>query len=451
MGFFRPRTSCFLLLSAAWWMAHPSHAAEPDLHSVPDSSPMLEETFIEATDRQIRAHRTGSFTLRILDQDGRAVANAPVRIELHQHDFLFGTAINTQRITMEGEDGRLYRAFVLDHFNAVVAENAMKWPQTEPQPGVNDFAAADQIAAFAEENNLVLRGHTLFWAKEKWQSDWVKALPPEALGPILDNRLQQILPRYAEQIRDWDLLNEMMDGDFYQSHIESVRPGLFQTAQRIAPETRLFTNEYGILDSDERTNQYIQLIRDLQAAGAPIGGIGIQEHAAERFASTYGGADQVERSSPAPLVPSEVWRRLDRLAQLDLPIHITEVSFKSTDRAAQAEALEIFYRTAFAHPSVEAFFLWGFWERAHWLGQPAALLLSDWTPTPAAETLSRLLQKEWTTRIVAQTDHNGEIHWRGFFGTYKVSPLQAEQHLVPALVELLEDQACATVIIQPLS
>jgi GH35 family endo-1,4-beta-xylanase len=369
-------------------------------------------------DQRIATHRQGEFQLTLTDSRGRPLPDTEVELELTRHAFLFGTAVNANWLESESPEGQFYREFILEHFNAVVAENAMKWPQTEPAPGVTDFAGADLLADFAATHHLTLRGHCLFWSKEKWQSDWVRSLEGTELRTAVKQRLENILPRYQDQIRDWDANNEMLDGSFFITRDPGIREFIFQESSRIAPKVRLFTNEYGILDSDEKTGDYLRLIQDLQEGGAPVAGIGIQEHAAERFADTYGGGGQVERNSPAPLRPREVWKRLDRLAETGLPIHITEVSFATEDRDAQANALESFYRTAFAHPDVEAFFLWGFWRRAHWLGEKAALVRADGSLTPAAETLSRLLREEWVTRVSGRTDAQGVFRFRGFYGTY---------------------------------
>ena len=385
------------------------------LMALPEPPPT---SFQDEAAARITEHRTGDFTLRLVDAEDQPLGGVRARLSLSRHDFLFGTAINGGPLMKTGEDGKKYRQFILDHFNGLVAENSMKWPQNEPEPDVDDFERADAIAAFARKHDFALRGHCLFWSKKKWQSDWVQQLEGEPLREAMHQRMAAILPRYTPQIRDWDANNEMLHGDFFKSRSEGIRPFIFETAQALAPEARFFTNEYSILDSDENTQTYIELIRGLQAQGAPVGGIGIQEHAAERFTQARGAGDEVERGSVAPLRPREVWARLDRLAELGLPIHITEVSFKTRDLEAQAEALELFYRTAFAHPGVDAFFLWGFWERAHWLKGDAALVDADWTLKPAARRLHKLLNEEWTTEASAMSDPDGRVEFRGFYGTY---------------------------------
>lgn len=41
----------------------------------------------------------------------------------------------------------------LTHFNAVTAENAMKWESLQPYPGTFDFYAADNLVDYAEKQD----------------------------------------------------------------------------------------------------------------------------------------------------------------------------------------------------------------------------------------------------------------------------------------------------------
>jgi GH35 family endo-1,4-beta-xylanase len=77
-------------------------------------------------------------------------------------------------------------------------------------------------------------------------------------------------------------------------------------------------------------------------------------------------------------------RRLDRLGELGLPIHLTEISFCTPDAQQRAEALETFLRLAYSHPAVKAIMLWGFWEKRHWLGPSVNLAGYRYDPLKGA-------------------------------------------------------------------
>ncbi|MCU0723933.1 MAG: endo-1,4-beta-xylanase, partial [Planctomycetes bacterium] len=116
---------------------------------------------------------------------------------------------------------------------------------------------------------------------------------------------------------------------------------------------------------------------------------------------------------------------LDRLAKLGLPIEVTEFDVDTPDEEAQAADLETFYRVCFAHPSVSAILMWGFWEGAHWRPR-GALYARDWREKPAARAYRKLVLGEWRTDLSGTTDAGGRFGGRAFFGTYRVRVEPAE-------------------------
>jgi endo-1,4-beta-xylanase len=80
--------------------------------------------------------------------------------ELAAHSGVhIGTAVDTAALQTDAT----YRTTVAEQFSSVTPENVMKWESVEPQRGVNDFAAADQLVAFARAHHQSVRGHTLVW------------------------------------------------------------------------------------------------------------------------------------------------------------------------------------------------------------------------------------------------------------------------------------------------
>ena len=378
-------------------------------------------------DRRIDAHRKGGHRVRIVDADGAPIANAPVTLEQTGHDFKFGTCVSHGWLARDDEPAHKYREFIARHFNTVVGESSMKWAYTETKRGTHDFTHADNLMDFATENGLSVRGHTLFWTKIRYKADWVKALEGEELQAAMENHLRQILPRYRGKLYAWDGINEMITARLFEERIgEGIRPHIYKLAHELDPDTPLFTNEYSILCNDKGLNGYVELLDKLIAEGAPIGGIGIQEHAAERIADVPPEGGHMERESQYKLTPEGMWARMDRLAEYGLPIHLTEISFRAEDEAKRAEAVDKFFRTAFAHPAVEVIMLWGFWQHSHWLGRPAILFDSGFNPLPAGEALLNLLENEWKTSLELETDENGFVEFRGFYGPYTVTVRDGE-------------------------
>jgi GH35 family endo-1,4-beta-xylanase len=138
----------------------------------------------------------------------------------------------------------------------------------------------------------------------------------------------------------------------------------------------------------------------------PVGGIGCQAHL----------------SIPYPAVtPAEhVQKTLDRLAQFNLPVKITECVFIFDDEETRVRELNKLFPVYFAHPSVEAIIFWGFWAGAHWKPH-AALWTKDWTPTPQALAYRDLVFNKWWTNISGKADEKGIFRTRGFFGEYDIN------------------------------
>ena len=376
-------------------------------------------------DRRIDEYRKGDFAVTCVYANGKPVAGAKVRIRQTRSSFHFGTCIGGDPFGQSPDEKR-YTRYILDHFNALVCENAMKWYATERTKDKLTFDDADRLMKFAEANGLAMRGHCLFWSKPKYVQAWVRQLTNDQLRRHVEQHIADIVPRWRGRLVAWDVNNEMLDGSFYAGRLgESIRAEMFKRAHELDPCTPLFVNEYGVLCNDEKLGRYAALIGKLRKAAAPVGGIGVQEHAAQRFAAALRGVDanetRPERQVPGGLEPRAVWRRLDRLGQFGLPIHITEVSSKTPDERLRAETLETFLRVAYAHPKVEAFLLWGFWARRHWLGPQAALVEADWKPNAAGRAVSKLLLEEWRTNLEATTDAAGVVRFRGFAGTYELT------------------------------
>ncbi len=430
-------------------------------------------------DRRIEQYRTGEFTLTIVpcrpaaaDQaasghpgasgkpadpgvPGRAklpgrtgLPGVAVRARQVRSGFLFGTCINTD-LSNNSASEREYRQFIIDHFNAVVDENCMKWYSTERERGKRDFRRADAHLAFAREHGLAMRGHCLFWAKEKFVAaqPWLLELDGDDLKQAMEDHLVSIVPRYRGQLVAWDVNNEMLDGHWYRDRLdEAIRPWMFKRTAELDPDTPLFVNEYSILGNPARVEQYVALIEWLRREGAPVGGIGIQEHSCERFVlDPEADGEHEERSGSVHVTPQQVLASLDRLAELGLPIHLTEISARTPDAQARAAALDALLRIGYSHPAVEAVMLWGFWSKRHWLGPDAALVADDFAPNAAGDRLRHLLLDAWRTFSEGHADEAGTFRFRGHYGTYAVEITTADGRQAEHSVTFTPGQTAAVV------
>lgn len=383
-------------------------------------------------DQRIEAIRKGDFMLTVTDPDGRPLSGQPLTVRQTRSHFLFGCAFGGDP-TSDAPDEQRYRAWFARHFNALVHENDLKWYTVERQRDTLNYARADAILDWARRHDMAVRGHCLVWDREKWVHDWVLKVAsdqgPDALRRELTDHITTTAGRYKGRLIAWDVANEILDGGWFERQLgPGTHAHMFRTAHAADPATPLFLNEYGILGNPEKTRRYLDLIRRLRARSAPVGGIGIQEHGAERILTdrarhktrTAAAIDEVPL--PHQITPAAINATLTALHDATgLPIDLTEVSARTDDPQRRADGLEALYRVGFAHRAVRCIMLWGFWEKRHFLGPGAALVDADWQPTAAGKRLEQLLLHEWRTTATVTTDPRGRATFRGFYGDYQIT------------------------------
>ena len=119
--------------------------------------------------------------------------NVKVQVNQTKSSFPMGTAIKASYIANcvdEGVDDE-YCAFVRDNYNYIVVENAMKWPQWEPNRDQFKMENSDKAIKWAHGNDMPARGHNLFWAVgEDYQiPNWVKPLKGDDMREAINHRI----------------------------------------------------------------------------------------------------------------------------------------------------------------------------------------------------------------------------------------------------------------------
>lgn len=341
-----------------------------------------------------------------------AKSNASVKIEQLKHEFLFGTAIPNELAesapnAFSKEDREHYLHILEENFNYAVHENALKWYETEKTQGNIDYSIADQIWELCNEKNIPMRGHCIYWAKDEFMNDWLFPLNTEELRKAVVERGKSVATHFKDRINEYDLNNEMLHGDFFRRRLGfGVINEMAWIVKAQNPNAKLYLNDYGILDMGYNAGPYIKQIKNLLNSGVPIDGIGCQGHLSLRTNET----------TPA----EKVQKNLDKLAEFNLPIKITEVLFAYEDETVQVSELNKLLPIYFAHPNVEAIVMWGFWAGSHW--QPhCAMWKKDWTPGPQVEAYRNLVFKKWWTNKEEKTDKKGVLNTRAFYGDYKIT------------------------------
>jgi len=354
---------------------------------------------------RIEQIRKRNAQITVVDSNGQPVPGLTAQIEQVRHRFGFGAALAYGLLSSNSS----YRNFVLDHFEWAVCENEMKWGSNESTRDVENYTQADYMANWCADNGITLRGHCILWEQNNSQMpSWVPGLScatypttSEMLQEI-DERINSIVSRYAGQIVNWDVDNEMLSDNTFGCLGEAGRAHFFELANSIDPDCGFYMNEYsgnsfGGYDGDA----YVSRAQGLINLGAPVEGLGIQAHVS------------------SPFQPDNYYNNvLEELAVLGLPIIATEFDTDAGTATQVAEDLENFYRVCFSHPNVEGIMMWGIEQSAwRWDG---IVNSSTWVLNEAGVRYEALLN-EWTTSDSNYTDLAGEVNFRGFHGSYEIT------------------------------
>ena len=353
-------------------------------------------------DERIEKYRKSTLTVFVHNAKGRKVVGAEVRIRQARHAYGFGSAVDAATLLSQNEDGEKYRSIVESSFNKVTLENDLKWPQWES----NKQPALDALA-WLKEKEISVRGHTLLWPGWKNLPKDLESLtsdPAKLKSRILDH-IRDEAGALKGQVTEWDVVNEPYSNTDIQKALgDGILVDALKAARDADPKARLFVNDYGILShgaSDtEHHDALYKTIQTLRAAGAPIGGIGMQGHFDKQLTP-----------------PTKVWETLDRFSAFGIPIQITEHDIDVLDEEAWADYTRDFMIACFAHPATNAFITWGFWEGRHWIPS-AAYWSKDWQPRPTAKVWYDLVFKKWWTNVRSWTDYRGRTKAKCFLGDY---------------------------------
>lgn len=200
--------------------------------------------------------------------------------EAFKDDFLIGTAVNIAQIQ---ETNPQLAKVEVEHFNAVTPENIMKAEVLQPQKGKYDFKLADQLVELAKRRNMVVNAHALIWHSQLPR--FVRQMKDaDSVRHFFNDHITTVASRYKDKVYSWDVVNEALneDGTMRKSiFLEKMGEGFvveaFRLAQAVSPGTKLYYNDYNIEQPKKRAGA-IRLIKQIQAAGVRIDGVGIQGH-----------------------------------------------------------------------------------------------------------------------------------------------------------------------------
>jgi GH35 family endo-1,4-beta-xylanase len=368
---------------------------------------------------RIEKIRKGDLTVRVVDAEGKPVANAQVKVEQLRHYFRFGTAAPAMRLVDTfNPDNLRFQQEVQRLFNTVTFENDLKWVAI----GDGKLATVERAIEWLRARDIDVRGHCLLWGSYKHLPTAVRDLRGPALLEACRQHVTDYARRFADKVYLWDVVNEAGSNTEVWDNIGWENfPKSFEWARAAAPNVKLCYNDYAIVTDDRNyTAKVAARVKMLLEAKAPVDVLGIQAHMG------------------TPLVPLDlVLQRLDEWAKFGKDLEITEFDVGVPDDTVHGEYCRDFMIACFSHPAVKSFIMWGFWEGSHWRSNDgAAMIRRDWTKRPACTYYEDLVFNQWWTRWSGATGADGTAKLRAFYGRHKVM-VTANGKTAQATVELV--------------
>ncbi|MFL5307782.1 MAG: endo-1,4-beta-xylanase [Polyangia bacterium] len=291
--------------------------------------------------------------------------NPPLRAAAEAAHKRIGTALMSGRL-----NNPAVRALLSRQFDSLSPENEMKWASVEPLRGVFAFAAGDRLVAFAAQNGMRMRGHTLVWHQQI--AGWARPLKGDELRAAMAAHIAGVAGHWRGQIGAWDVVNEALaDGESGSLRADSPFTALgpdfidqaFKEAHAADPQAQLFYNDYEIEGvGAAKSEAAFALCKRLKEAGVPINGVGFQMHVDPRH-------------WPAP---GAIRANIARYAALGLLVEFTEMDVPVGELPgtpeqkleAQRKLTHDIVATCVAEPACTAVTFWGLTDRDSWLNSP---------------------------------------------------------------------------------
>lgn len=295
-----------------------------------------------------------------------SVSGTPLK-DAYKDYFRIGVGLNGSNIDTDTVNSDAMSEIIKYHFNSTTYSNLMKPAYIldqegsikNYQDGINepavDFSSCIKGLEFCKDNDIQMRGHVLVWHNQV--PDWFFKEGYEDNGEFVDkdtmllrleSYIKQVLiftqEEYPGVIYAWDVVNEAVEivagsyekesGFNIRTKYDGTRDNLwfkvvgvdyveksFEYARKYADEdVKLFYNDYNTFQP-AKTAKIYDLVSYLKEKDL-VDGIGMQGYMGLTYPGIAGGNDSFMTA-------------LSRFSELELEIHITELSISSDDKSEE--------------------------------------------------------------------------------------------------------------------
>ena len=379
--------------------------------------------------------------------EAAAGQSVPALKDVFKDYFLIGGALNRRVVT--GRDPNA-AAIAEKHFSTVTAENDMKWQLIHPEPNQYNWEPADSFIEFAENNNMVVIGHTLVWHAQtpNWvfqgtsptpspnaTTDAVDANTPrfgrrgrgfrgpyanrEELLQRMQDHIHTVVGRYKGRVKGWDVVNEALDedgslrsrslwlqiiGEGSENKQYDFIENAFRWAHEADPNAELYYNDYNLDTSKAKCDGAVAIVKYLKSKGLRIDGVGIQLHGGLTYPSVEGLEYAITTLAAAGVKVMITELDIRTRARGYRGADISQVNRQSTeDQNAAAEETqkklaekyaEIFSILAKHKKDITRVTFWGVYDATSWIGGSPLLFDRNYQPKQAFDAVINVVQSD---------------------------------------------------------
>ena len=342
---------------------------------------------------------------------GFLAVSANAQLSSNPYKFL-GNITTSYNVDAGGGVPQFYKLW-----NQITCENESKWSSVEGSRGNFNWGGADNAFNYAKQHGFTHKFHALVWGSQ--YPGWLDNLSAGERFSAMTNWFDHAKAHY-ETLPMIDVVNEAVSnsqGNPHQAGNPMIKETLggggktgydwlikaFEMAYERWPDAILIYNDYNSIQYD--INPYIDLVRTLRDAGAPIDAYGNQSHAVANMSS---------ESLAAALKKQQ--------DALQMPMFVTELDIDIANDEQQKAQYQKVLPVMWEAPYCAGVTLWGYIHGATWVNNSG--LYRDGVERPAMTWIKEYMQTDAAKNAVSP-----------FPGTKK----EASIYIRPAALKVAKD------------
>ena len=262
------------------------------------------------------------------------------------------------------------------HWDQITPENAGKWGSVQSNAtAAFNWRTLDAIYDYSMQNNVIFKEHAFVWGSQQpggsigeshvkaWMTEFCTRYPNTKMIDVVNEPPPHTTPGYANSIGGgtngtWQWITNS-----------------FKWAREACPNAILILNDFNNMEYANEVTHFVNIVKTIKAAGAPIDAIGAQAHALDvgvPFSTVQAGLTKVRNEG-------------------QLPVYITELDLSTTDDNQQLQWYQQYFPLFRDAGYVKGITIWGWIYGKTWSLAPNSGLVRNGSPRPAMTWLMQQL------------------------------------------------------------